>query len=268
MNKSLFSVVVFFNACTFCAPALAGLSAKEIMTKNEEARKAAEIQSSAVITTGGGGGVERVKQFTWWRKLTADKARYSTMTRFHSPAEVRGEGILFLEHENDQNDVMMYLPAFKKIRRVESQQQSGSFMGSEFSYADIATPHVDDYKYSLIKEETCPGLKLKCQVVESVPATEAVKERTGYTKTISWVREDNFMSVAAEFYGLDAVLLKKLSASEITEVDPTQHKWMALQLKIENLKSGRFTVLQFSAVAVNKGIPDSIFTQQNLSRVP
>ncbi len=268
MNRINWTGIYFLILAVMSANAVAGLSAKEIMIKNEDARKASEIQSSAVITTGGGGGVERVKQFTWWRKLTADKVRYNTMTRFHSPAEVRGEGILFLEHENDQNDVMMYLPAFKKIRRVESQQQSGSFMGSEFSYADIATPHVEDYKYSLIKEMTCPGLKLKCTVVESTPATDAVKERTGYTKTLSWVRDDNFMSVAAEFYGTEGTLIKKMTAGEITEVDPVQHKWMALHLKIENLKSGRFTVLQFSDVLVNKGIADSIFTQQYLSRVP
>jgi hypothetical protein len=36
---------------------------------------------------------------------------------------------------------------------------------------------------------------------------------------------------------------------------------------VENLKSGEFTKLEFSQVKVGGGIPDSIFTQQNLQKV-
>jgi outer membrane lipoprotein-sorting protein len=243
-------------------------SAKEIMTRNEEARKIHDVQSEATITTGGGGSGEKIKQFTWWRNLTADGLRFNTLTRFHAPAEVRGEGILFLEHEGDQNDVQIYLPAYKKIRRVESQAQSGSFMGSEFSYADIATPHVNDYKHSLLSRAECvtDTGPASCYVVESLPATDAVKERTGYSKTVQWIRPDNFMAVRGEFYDPQGALFKKMTATDIREVDSTQHKWMAESLRLENAKSGRFTSLKFTAVKVNAGIPESTFSMQNLAR--
>jgi outer membrane lipoprotein-sorting protein len=226
------------------------------------------VNSDASITTGGGGGAEKIKQFTWWRKLMADQVHFNTLTRFHQPAEVRGEGILFLEHEGDQNDVQIYLPAFKKIRRVESQAQSGSFMGSEFSYADIATPHVEDYKYSAQKDDVCSAAneKLRCYVIESVPVSDAVKERTGYAKTVQWVRQDNFMVARGEFYDAEGKLWKKMTASEIKEVDAAKHKWMAEQIRIENVRNARFTSLKFSGVKVNVGIPDSTFSMQNLSR--
>ncbi len=247
----------------------ANLSAKEIMTRNEDARKVDDVNSSATITTGGGKATTKVKKFTWWRKLTADRVHYNTLTRFHEPAEVRGEGILFLEHAGDVNDVQMYLPAYKKIRRVESQQQSGSFMGSEFSYADIATPHVDDYTYTLRKDEECAidgNPKARCHVVEAVPATDSVKERTGYSKTVQWLRQDNFIAVKGEYYDSEGKLWKKMESSQIEEVDPAKHKWMALKVKLENAKNQRQTTLEFARVRVNTGIPDSTFTQQSLSR--
>lgn len=251
-------------------PAKDAKDAKAIMTRNEDARKVADVQSSAALTTGTapGGAGEKVKTFTWWRKLTGDKVRYNTLTRFHSPAEVRGEGILFLERENDQNDVQMYLPAYKKVRRVESQAQSGSFMGSEFSYADIATPHVADYHHKLVKDsdECGDDAKAKCFVIESVPATDAVKERTGYSKTVQWIRQADYMTARAEFHGLDGKLKKRMQASEIKEVDASQHKWMAHRVRIENALNGKYTTLSFSNVKVNRGIPDSTFTVQNLSR--
>ena len=245
------------------------LTAKDVMTRNEDARKVDDVISTASITTGGGGSPEKVKTFTWWRKLMADRIHFNTLTRFHTPAEVRGEGILFVEHDHDENDVQMYLPAFKKVRRVESQNQSGSFMGSEFSYADIATPHVDDHHYAFQKESECPidgGKTLRCYVVEATPVSEAVKERTGYAKTIEWVRPDNFMAVKGEFFDKDGVLWKKMEAHQIKEVDTTKHKYMAHQIRIENAKNGKFTLLEFSEVKVNTGIADSIFTVQNLSR--
>jgi len=119
----------FFATAAWAAP-----DARGIMAMNEEARRIRDVSSSATIATGGGGSSDKVKRFTWWRKLGADGVRFNTLTRFHAPAEVRDEGILFLEQPGGENEVLLYLPNFKKVRRVESQAQSGSFMGSEQSW--------------------------------------------------------------------------------------------------------------------------------------
>ena len=246
------------------------LSGKEIMTRNEEARRIQDVHSDAMIVTKGPDIPERVKRFTWWRKLTTDGNHFNTLTRFHFPGEVRGEGILFLEHGQNQNEVLMYLPNFKKIRRVESQQQSGSFMGSEFSYSDISTPHAEDYTHKFLREEACgtdEAKGLTCRVVESIPVSDEVKERTGYSKTLAWVRPDNDMIVRAEYTNLEGVFFKKLEASEIKQVDPTRKKWMAHRIHLENLKNRHSTTLHFSNAKVNQGIADSTFTQQNLSKI-
>ena len=243
-------------------------SARAIMEKNEEVRRVSDLTSRAELVTAGGGSPERRKKFTWWRKLTSDGTHYNTLTRFHEPAEVRGQGILFLEAASG-NDVQMYLPTFKKVRRIESDSQSGSFMGSEFSYSDIATPHVDDYQYRFVKEEKCPtpdAASVSCWVVEATPASDSVKERTGFSKVRSWVRSDQSMQVQVEYENLEGVLFKRLTASDIQEIDPVKHKRMALNVKMENLKSGRTTQLLFSGVKANQGIQETVFTVQNLQK--
>lgn len=247
--------------------AIAGMSGKEIMTKHEDVRKVSDVISSAKITTGGGGKRETVKEFTWWRKLQNDGVRYNTLTRFWVPAEVKNQGILFLERENDKTEVQMYLPAYKKVRRVESQQQSGSFMGSEFSFADIASPHVDDYTYKTKADETCPTDKaVKCFVLESFPANEDVKNRTGSNSATLWVRQDNFMLEKAIYNDLENQPWKQLEASEFKIVEPKEKKWMALRVKMQGLKSGKFTLMEFKDVKVNTNLGENIFTVQNLSR--
>ena len=264
-------VLVCFLLCGISGLAWAAKpSAREIMEKNESARMVKDVQANAKLLTGGGGMQERVKEFIWWRKLQDNGNLYNTMTRFKKPAEVKNEGILFIEYPGNKNDVRMYLPAYKKIRLIESQQQSSSFMGSELSYSDMATPHAADYEHKLLKEEKCGDSEelkgLSCYLVESIPATEEVKQRTGYGRVTHWVRADNFMMAKAEYENLQGEKIKRIEAGNTKMVDSKNQKWMALFLKIENFKNGHFTQLEFTQVKANSGIEDSIFTSQNLER--
>ena len=270
---SFLTTLIFVMATTTASAA--GLSAKEIMTRNEDVRKVNDFETHAVLTTGTmtaqgkPGPASKTKEFTLWRKIQADTIHNSTLTRFHEPAEVRNEGILIVENNSGKNDVLLYLPNFKKIRRVESQQQSGSFMGSVFSYSDIATAHVEDYQYKTLREEKCPTAEAAaqtCSVIECIPSNDEVRERTHYSKSIIWVRNDIFMGVKAEYYDLDGKLYKTLEANQIKIVDAKNKKWLAHSLQIQNSKQ-EYTTLLFTNVVANKGISDSIFTQQNLQKV-
>lgn len=263
MNKNLLTVL----GLLLSSVAHGGMNAKEIMTKNEEVRKVNDFETRAKLVTGSGSST-KTKDFTLFRKVQSDGIHNHTFTRFHAPAEVRNEGILILENPNGKNDVMLYLPNFKKIRRVESQQQSGSFMGSVFSYSDIATPHVEDFEYKTLGTEKCAGdAKLTCTKIECVPANQDIRERTGYSKSVVWIRPDNFMLEKAEYYNLDGKLWKVLKASQIKEVDTKNHKWLAHSLSIVNQNTNEVTTLDFNNVKVNTGLADSIFTQQNLQKV-
>jgi hypothetical protein len=253
------------------SPSAFALTPKEIMQRNDDARRVSDFEAKATLTTGAEGTAgDKVKEFTLSRKVQTDKVHNSTLTRFHVPAEVRNEGILIIENASGRNDVLMYLPAYKKVRRVESQQQSGSFMGSVFSYSDIATPHVEDFTYKLVKEEACPGKEnsgIKCSVIECLPTSDDIKERTGYSKSLLWMRQDNFMSVHGEYYNLEGEYFKRLEGAEIKMVDTKNKKWLAHNIYITNLKTKEFTRLQFQNVKVNVGISDAVFTQQNLQKV-
>ncbi len=265
MNKPLTLLSLIFLSSI----AHAALSARDMMVKNEDSRKISEFQAKAKLTIGNStGGNPKIKDFTLWRKIQKDGVHNSTLTRFHTPAEVRDEGILILENASGKNDVLLYLPNFKKTRRVESQQQSGSLMGSVFSYSEIATPHADDYQYKTLGSEKCVGdAKLTCSKIEGIPSNEEIKERTKYSKIIMWVRPDNFMVEKVEYYQLDGKLWKVLNSTETKMVDTKNNKWLSHSLHIVNQLTQDFTTLQFSNVKVNSGIPDSTFTQQNLQKV-
>jgi outer membrane lipoprotein-sorting protein len=269
--------VLSFEPSSSAEPQLGTREGAEwVLKKHEEARKLQDVFAKAKLTTGGEGRETRIKSFSWWRKLLGDGIRYQTLTRFHEPAEVKNEGILFLEKESPKGtamNVLLYLPNFKKIRRVESQNQSSSFMGSELSYSDISPPHVEDYSYEPLKEGKCPeGLgepQTKCYQVTFLPKDPSILERTGYSKTEAWVNATTWMLPLSQSYDREGKLWKRTESSEFRPVDPQKKVLMAHSIRVTNVrKGGGFTLLEFRDVKGNQGIEDRIFTQQNLQAVP
>jgi hypothetical protein len=240
-------------------------SGREVLEHQEDARKIPSFQAAASLSTvKEGEAAKGAKKFRWWRKLGADKVHFLTLTRFDEPATIRGEGLLIRE-ATGENDVKLYLPRFKKVRRVEGQSQSSSFMGSVFSYADLALPHADEGLATVLEEKPCPDGQAKCLVVEIKPATDKVRERTGYSRSVQWVRKDNWLTVYGEFFDKKNVLWKRLTATEIKEVDPKAHKWLAHSIKLEDVPARRVTLLKLTGVKVNVELADTLFTAQNLA---
>lgn len=271
MKLPLLSAVLVLSAVGLALPAHAApsgsLSAREVMDRSEAAQRLRDVTATATLVTGEANGDTRAKAFTMWRRLETDQVHFATLTRFSAPAEIRAEAILFEERAGDENDVELYLPRYKKVRRVETQSQSASFMGSVLSYSDIATPHIDDYTHMLLRTEACPGGgDASCYVLELTPKTEEIAEHTGYGRSVEWVRADIFMAVQTELYDRKGALWKRIVASDIREIDPAAHRYFTRSLRVDDLHARRFTTLSFDEVHANTGLSDALFTTQNLAR--
>jgi len=60
-----------------------------------------------------------------------------TMLFFLSPADVKDTGFLTYDYDDESrdDDQWLFLPALRKTKRIASGDKSGSFMGSDFTYA-------------------------------------------------------------------------------------------------------------------------------------
>ena len=72
---------------------------------------------------------------------------------FLSPADVERTGFLTYDYDDParDDDQWLYLPALSRTKRIASSDKSGSFMGSDFSYADMTERPLDAYRYTLMK---------------------------------------------------------------------------------------------------------------------
>src|SRR2546423_9149621 len=88
-------------------------------------------------------------------KLIAGTTDNMRFVNFKSPADVRGTKTLLIEHSGKDDDIWIYLPALKKVRRLVSSNKKDSFVGTDFTYEDVIGQKVEDWNHSLVKEEAC-----------------------------------------------------------------------------------------------------------------
>ena len=85
---------------------------------------------------------------------------------FIEPLEYKG--ISFLKIEKDEGaDMRMWLPKYKKIRKISSTDKDDTFMNSDLTFEDLYRRKTDDYNHTLLKEEKY-GDKLCYLIVSSI----------------------------------------------------------------------------------------------------
>ena len=179
---------------------------------------------------------------------------------FDNPRDVKGAAFLSFTHKIDNDEQWIYLPALKRVKRISSQNKSGSFMGSEFSYEDMSNPEVEKYTYKWIRDEVYDGLD--SYVVESYPVD---KENSGYARMLRWIDKSEYSLLKVEFYDRKNSHLKTMTISGYAKY--ADKHWRADELNMVNHQNGKSTQIIFSNYIFMSDLNDSDFTTNSLSRI-
>ncbi|KAF0118362.1 MAG: hypothetical protein FD149_719 [Rhodospirillaceae bacterium] len=185
---------------------------------------------------------------------------------FLEPADVKDTAFLTYDYDavERDDDQWLYLPALRKSKRIASSDTSGSFMGSDFSYADMTRKNLDAYDFRLVKEEEVRGAKT--WLIEAVPNTEKEITETGYTKSLLFVQQDTFMVVRVVHWVKDGNRLKYLDTPRIERIDGI---WTATEMTMTT-KHGQttehHTIMRFHDVRYNQSLPADMFSVRRLEQ--
>lgn len=185
---------------------------------------------------------------------------------FLSPADVKGTAFLTYDYDDSSkdDDQWLYLPELSKVKRIASSDKSSSFMGSDFTYSDMTSRNVEDYSYKIMKEPLVEGHKT--WQMEVIPKSEKVIDETGYTKSIVFVRQDNFVIVQALHY---LKVGQKLKYMKVTGLEEIEGVWTVTGMQMvtkEGKKTLHKTTLEFSEIKYNQELEESFFTTRTLER--
>lgn len=249
-------LVVLCIFIIFATAAAKEITGRNIMEKVDNRYTGDDQIAEMTMTLIKSSGRKRVRKVKVWQKDYGKSDK--SLMRFLEPADVRGTGFLVWEHEAKDDDQWLYLPAFKKVRRISTKEKEKSFMGTDFSYEDIGSHDLNDYNYTLLRSETFNDQD--CYVIESVPKPEKKKS---YSKIISWIRKDIFIAIRIDFYDKKGEFLKKLHAFNIGKIDGI---WTTKRMEMENVQKKHITVLEFENIKYNIGLKNNIFTERNLTK--
>ncbi|MBN2718139.1 MAG: outer membrane lipoprotein-sorting protein [Deltaproteobacteria bacterium] len=209
-------------------------------------------------------GEKRERKIAMVTKLFDGGKTEKRVYRFLEPADVKGTGVLSFDYESKSDDMWIYLPALRKTRRIVTSEKAKSFMGSEFSYADMNTPTLSDYTFRTLKEEQVDGVG--CWKIEALPKNDGVADDEGYSKKYVWIAKNEFTIRKAEYFDLDGALLKVLISKDVVVVDQAKGRYRSKYMEMTNKQNGRQSIFKIEKIENVPNTSDSYFTTGYLER--
>ena len=263
----LFVVLAFLAAglaFTSSSAHAGGTQARQIMEKVDARDDGDNKVWDMVMILIDANGNQRIRKA---HALSKDRGKDTLRLMFFiEPADVKNTAFLTYDYDtaDRDDDQWLYLPALHKTKRIAASQKSNSFMGSDFSYADLTKSRLDDYDYTLVKEVTVGDAET--WVIQCVPRTERVIEEYGYTKSLICVRKDNFVIVRAIHWLKKKNHLKYMDVKKLEVIDGI---WVATEIHMATQKSGRTvhsTIMKNEKVRFNQDVQESWFTVRRMEK--
>lgn len=251
-----------------CAPLMAAeMTAREIMEKVdavEDGNNASQDMEMILVDKNGNTRERHLRSFR--RDAGENLEDTESIMFFLSPADVKDTGFLTYDYDDvsKDDDQWLYLPALKKTKRIASSDKSGSFMGSDFTYADMTKRNIDNYDYKLLKEDEVNGHKV--WVIESTPNNEKEMEETGYTKSVAFVRQDNFIVIRGVNWVKKGSKLKYMDVQKLEQIDGI---WVGTEIMMKTTqgrKTEHKTIIRAKNVQFNQELDDEMFSLRQLEK--
>jgi len=255
--KTAFILVILCVSFFVCTILCYGqeLTSEEIINKVNELMNQDTVEAQIKMTINTSSGNERIFIYDSYSKNKGEK----NLIRYIEPKRAKGQSILML---NYADDIWMYFPRTKRVRKLATNSKNQKMEGSDFSYEDTGASDsfIEDFTSKKLGTEMKEGYdcyKIEMQKKEDV--------ESGYSRLIIWVIKDTFVPIAIDYYDWNnpELLLKTLIQYDIKEIDgiPTATR-MVMYSQQENSQ----TSIEMLEIKYNVVLDDSLFTARNLKR--
>ena len=178
---------------------------------------------------------------------------------FLEPKDDKGVAFLKIEHDDKDDEMRMWLPAFKKVRRISSKKKGDAFMGSDLSYEDISSRELNENDYNRMEDESVNGID--CYVLEIIPKKEA---KSSYTKHVSWIDKSTLTAVKENSFDKR----EKLHKTKEFRYGQMGDYQVINRVFVRDTQNQHSTEVMFSDIEVDSGIDENLFHEKNLKRLP
>jgi len=204
-----------------------------------------------LITTAKDGRVKEQVLTSSSRKV-GGKTR--ALSRFSQPAGVAGVAVLTVESEGEADEISLYLPKLKRVRKVAKSDRGKSFMDTDFSYSDIGGTGTRDSDLKRLPDQVVDGHK--AWVIAGAGADSPYGEVTVF------VDQETYVPLRVEYKDKDG---KPYKLYRTLKLKKFKERTIAAESTMENLQTGSKTSMQVLDLK-DSALTDESFTDRALER--
>ena len=179
------------------------------------------------------------------------------IVRFSAPADVAGVGFLQIQSKDGDDDRFLYLPELKRARRISGSNRSQSFMGTDFSYADLDRRDLRQATAEMRGDETIA--RFACWRLRVTPTGPDAT----WARAELWVRKDNFLPLKMDMFSRSGALVKTLTTQEVRRIGG---RWFITRSTMVSHEAGQRTELVIESLDPRSDLADGEFTVRNLEK--
>jgi len=241
LNNTLFTVIIFLS---FIVNTSAQEDAVKILSKMDNTilavkDKVADIEMEMVNLNNGKGNVKKA--------LMMQKGATKKIFRYTYPESDKGIATLTLP-----NEVYLYLPMFKKPKKITNMAQGNAFNKTDFSLSDATLiPYAKNFTPKIMESGELT------YVLDLNPKHEI----EGYSRLIVTINKKHFYPEKIVFFDKKSKKVKEA----VYKYKKINNYWLADVVTMTNLKKNHKTTIKMTNVKVNQGLKDEDFTVEKLA---
>lgn len=244
MKRSLLFSLLLACCALFASPAWAE-TPLEIVTKMDKSISGyADQQMDVALIIRDTNGASKTLEFTIFQK-GMDK-RFIEFTS----GEMKGMRMLSVGRDN----MFVYLPGMKRVRRVAAHGAAQSLAGSDFTSADMAgTTWAEAHDFTLTKEDS------DSWTLRAVPKAGV---SVYYGSAELKVQKGTYWLVTVTYNDAKGAALKVMENTDATQFPGGAERFKHIIMR--DARSGHATDMILKSFKINQNLPDSMFTEREL----
>jgi hypothetical protein len=178
---------------------------------------------------------------------------------FNQPADIDGTAVLIHSNVVENDDQWIFLPAFKRVKRIASSNKSTPFVGSEFSYEDLASQEKEKYTNRYVESTTLDSMA--CDVVERIPGFPY----SAYSRLLVYIDRKDHRYRKVEYFDQSGKHIKTQFLEDYRLYDGRY--LLPNKTVMVNHETGKKTTMLWDDIRLKTAQTDNQFTTNALKRV-
>jgi hypothetical protein len=187
---------------------------------------------------------------------TRDGLLARVMLLIEAPSDLAGAAYLVRETKAG-DEIYLYLPAMRKVRRITGPSQDGKLWGTDLSFNDVKQLQ---NAYSAATPKLEPGANIEGRSMHVLSMTPKPGETTRYNLMRAWVDQKTCVAMKVEFS--DATGLRKQIAAKPKDLKQSGKYWYLTEVDMSDPRDATHTHLKLLELTSPDKLADRLFNPQ------